>query len=200
MDFSLIFLPLVGGLIGWITNVLAIKMIFRPYRPYKIPLLNFTIQGLIPRRKQEIAKVLGEVIERELISFDDLVENIKARDLQEKMVLMLLPSVRQAVFNRLPTFIPSSLRDVLAAAITDIVSREAPKVLDYFSGELFKELKEQISFAQIIEDKINEMDWLGLENLVLQVVHKELHHIEILGGVLGFLIGLGQMIFYIIIP
>lgn len=198
MYYSLLFSPLVGGLIGWMTNVLAIKLIFRPYQPYKIPLLNYTVQGLIPRRKEEIAKILGEVIERELISLDDVMKNLKSQGLQEKMVYLLIPSVRQAVANRLPQFLPTSVREVIASAITEIIGKEASKVFNNFSWEVAEELKEQLSFAQIIERKINEMDWLGLESLVLQVVHKELRHIEVLGGVLGFIIGLFQALFYIL--
>ena len=41
----------IGGVIGYITNVLAIKLIFRPIEPIKIPILNFEIIGLIPKEK-----------------------------------------------------------------------------------------------------------------------------------------------------
>ncbi len=51
---TILILTIVGGLIGWITNILAIKLLFRPIKPVKIPILNIEILGLIPKRKNEI--------------------------------------------------------------------------------------------------------------------------------------------------
>ena len=34
---TIIFMVIIGAVIGWITNILAIKLLFRPLRPYKIP-------------------------------------------------------------------------------------------------------------------------------------------------------------------
>ena len=65
---KLIFLALVGALIGWLTNVIAIKLLFRPINPIGIKGTPFMIQGLIPKRKGEIAKSIGDVISEELVS------------------------------------------------------------------------------------------------------------------------------------
>ena len=70
--FTISMLTIVGGLIGWITNILAIKLLFRPITPVKIPILNIEILGLIPKRKNEIAANIGEVISNELLSMDDI--------------------------------------------------------------------------------------------------------------------------------
>lgn len=53
----ILFMAIIGGLIGYITNVVAIKMLFKPYEPIKIPLTNIEIMGLIPKRRAEIAKM-----------------------------------------------------------------------------------------------------------------------------------------------
>src|SRR5690606_34126941 len=59
----------IGALIGGITNFIAIKMLFRPYRAiyigsYKLP---FT-PGLIPRRQKEIAEQLGQTVVQHLLT------------------------------------------------------------------------------------------------------------------------------------
>jgi len=51
MAIKLLILAIIGGIIGWITNLLAIKMLFRPFHPINIPLINLKIQGLIPKRR-----------------------------------------------------------------------------------------------------------------------------------------------------
>ena len=58
---TILILTIVGGLIGWITNILAIKLLFRPIKPVKIPILNIEILGLIPKRKKEIAANIGHL-------------------------------------------------------------------------------------------------------------------------------------------
>lgn len=200
MKLTYLSIPLLGAVIGWITNVLAIKLIFRPHEPWKIPLINYTVQGLIPKRKEEIAKTLGKVIEQELISLEDILEHLKAKEIQQQVIEVIVPLIRQAVLNRLPPLIPVSLRDILASVITEILSREAPRLFNQFSTELAGEIREHLSFAQIVENKIMQMDWSSLENLVLSLARRELRHIEVLGGILGFLIGLGQLFLMQLFP
>ena len=66
---SLLFSILMGALIGYGTNALAVEMLFRPYAPkyigkWKLP---FT-PGLIPKEQGRIADSLGELIEKELFA------------------------------------------------------------------------------------------------------------------------------------
>ena len=65
--------PLIGAIIGYSTNLLAIKMLFRPVEPimigkYRLP---FT-PGIVPRRKDELAGILGGAIVDQFFNADDL--------------------------------------------------------------------------------------------------------------------------------
>ena len=51
-------IPAIGGLIGWSTNWLAVKMIFLPVKPRR--LLFFRLQGLVPRRQQALPRARGQ--------------------------------------------------------------------------------------------------------------------------------------------
>ncbi len=77
MDIRMITAPLVGGLIGLITNGLAIRMMFRPLKPvyigkFKLP---FT-PGLIPKERERLSKSIGDVISRDLLNRDTLKETL----------------------------------------------------------------------------------------------------------------------------
>jgi hypothetical protein len=77
--------PLVGALIGFVTNVLAIKMLFRPLRPYyffglRIP---FT-PGILPRERARLAESIGAMVERELLTPEILRERLAGEELREK--------------------------------------------------------------------------------------------------------------------
>lgn len=83
----------VAGLVGGVTNHLAIKMLFHPRRPVTLGRwrLPFT-PGLIPKRKQEIAASLGAVVADYLVTPDGIRE------------LLAQPSFRQSFFDKLQTW------------------------------------------------------------------------------------------------
>ena len=80
---QLIFVILTSAAIGWITNYIAIKMLFRPHK--EINFGFFKIQGLIPKRKAEIGNGIANVIQNELISIKDVVNNIDKKEFSKKL-------------------------------------------------------------------------------------------------------------------
>jgi uncharacterized membrane protein YheB (UPF0754 family) len=55
--------PVLGAVIGYFTNWLAVKMLFRPYYPKKIGKLTLPFTpGIIPKRKQALAQAVGKVV------------------------------------------------------------------------------------------------------------------------------------------
>ncbi|NLN83128.1 MAG: DUF445 family protein [Firmicutes bacterium] len=70
--------PLLGAVIGYITNWIAIRMLFRPYREYRILGLKLPFTpGLLPARRGEIAVKVGEVIAQELINEKELKKSLQ---------------------------------------------------------------------------------------------------------------------------
>jgi uncharacterized membrane protein YheB (UPF0754 family) len=78
--------PVIGAVIGYFTNWLAVKMLFRPYYPVKIGkvTLPFT-PGIIPKRKGELAKAVGKAVGETLFTGDDLKDALSGDDLREKV-------------------------------------------------------------------------------------------------------------------
>jgi len=71
--------PVVGAIIGYITNDIAIKMLFRPLQakyigPFKLP---FT-PGIIPRQRDKLAESIGLMVSRELITEDAIRRQISS--------------------------------------------------------------------------------------------------------------------------
>ncbi len=65
--------PLIGGAIGYFTNYIAVKMLFRPHREKKLfgKTLPFT-PGIIPKRKGDLARAIGNAVETSLFGKDDI--------------------------------------------------------------------------------------------------------------------------------
>ena len=66
---TILFMVAVGAIIGGVTNSLAIKMLFRPYKPIYIKKwrLPFT-PGLIPRRRDDLAIQMGRLVVNHLLT------------------------------------------------------------------------------------------------------------------------------------
>ena len=65
--------PIVGAIIGYATNTIAIKMLFRPHQPKHLWLVGWQLPltpGVIPRHREALAANIGDVVERELLSED----------------------------------------------------------------------------------------------------------------------------------
>lgn len=85
IPLTFIISPLVGAAIGWITNDLAIKMIFRPLEPkyigkWKLP---FT-PGLIPKEKKRIAHAIGQTANT-LVNTDTMRKNLLSTEMMTKI-------------------------------------------------------------------------------------------------------------------
>lgn len=195
---KVIVMAIIGGCIGYITNKLAIKLIFRPINPIKIPILNIEILGLIPKRKKEIAKNIGDIIQREFISVDDILENIIDENDKARIVTYIKGKVRIIIEER-AILIPSPIRQMLQGYIENIVEEEFSKYINELSKDIVHKAQDRINIQEIVENKINELDLYELENIILSIAEKELKHIEVLGLILGFLIGIVQGILTIFI-
>ena len=80
MTAYLLFLtPLITAAIGWVTNWVAIKMLFHPRKPLR--LFFWKWQGLIPRRQQQLATEAAEIIEREILQQHLILSEIKKIEL-----------------------------------------------------------------------------------------------------------------------
>ncbi len=194
----ILILAIIGGLIGYITNVIAIKLIFRPINPIKIPILNIEIIGMIPKRKTEIATNIAKVVEEQFISVDEITDNIITE--QDKQHIIDYIKVRvKLILSEKMTLIPSTIRNLVQNYVSEIIEDEIREGIDELSEEMIIKTKNRINIKEIIENKINELDLYELETIILQIVKNELRHIEILGLILGFFIGIVQGIITIFI-
>ena len=78
--------PFAGAIIGFVTNVVAIRMLFRPLREVRIfgIRLPFT-PGVLPRQRKRLAQSIGAMVERELLTPEILRERLAREDVREKV-------------------------------------------------------------------------------------------------------------------
>lgn len=97
--YRFIIAPILGGIIGYITNDLAIKMLFRPRKSIYIGKFHIPFTpGLIPRQKIRIAKSIGQMISGQLLNQETLREVFLSDEMLEKMgtkIRSFLQSLRE---------------------------------------------------------------------------------------------------------
>ncbi|ABW19519.1 DUF445 domain-containing protein [Alkaliphilus oremlandii] len=189
---QLMILAAIGGVIGWVTNYLAIKMLFRPFEPVAIPIINFQFQGLIPKRKTEIAKSIGETIEKELLSVDEIMNKLITSSNKGEIIALLKGKITEIVSEKLPSIIPSTFKGMISKYVNDVIDKEGEQIIDDLIETSIKKASSSIEISKMVEDKVNEFDMAQMEGIIIRIAQKELKHIEVLGGILGFMIGIFQ--------
>lgn len=94
ISLSFLVSPAVGAAIGYLTNALAVKMLFRPYSEKRIGRLRLPFTpGVIPRRRKALARALGDAVGRQLVTQSDLREAILSDTALDALTDLVLASV-----------------------------------------------------------------------------------------------------------
>ena len=191
---------LISGAIGWITNWVAIKMLFRPHKEINFGL--FKIQGLIPKRRAEIGSGIANIIQNELISVKDVISNIDREEFSKRLNALidevLDKNLKKKVKEKFPflqIFFTDKIAKDVGNTIKDIIMGNQEKIFEIFSNYA----EENIDFEVIISDKISNFSLDKLEEIITFLAKKELKHIEVIGAILGMLIGAVQYLITLII-
>lgn len=198
MLIKIVFTILISTFIGYVTNVVAVKMLFWPRQP--INLGFYVVQGVLPKRQAQIARSLGELVDKELLSLDDVLERINTPEIQEKLVSKISEVMKDRLGELLPRIIPGRLIQIIVDTLDKIMRQEADNLIDqlFTSGREF--LTEEIQVSRIVEEKVNAYDLDQLEKMIKGISAPELTFIEVLGGVMGFIIGLVQVAIILFLP
>lgn len=179
----------ISGLIGYVTNVLAIKSLFRPIRPVKVG--PFSIQGLIPKRRFDVAQSIGSMVASELLSQDDLVSQIISDEDEERFREILIQKIQKIVLEKI-AFLPLGIQNKILVTVEDKMDKESSKLFNEVRALAEDHIRNKVDVGALIEEKINALDLEQLEELTLQIAAKELRAIEWVGLVMGAGIGLIQ--------
>lgn len=187
-------LPLIAAVIGWFTNYIAVKMLFRPRKKVKFLFIEF--QGIFPKRQQVVAEKIGRLVSDELLSIHDIKEKITQ---PENMVMInqkIEASIEEYLSITFPTnhpmmalFLSKKNKDKLKNDFLTEVDQLAPQIV----AQYIANMEGHLNIEKIIQDKISVLSPAKLEYLIMQVLKKEFQFIELIGAVIGFIIGLLQV-------
>jgi uncharacterized membrane protein YheB (UPF0754 family) len=188
-------LPLIGALIGWLTNYIAIKMLFHPrdeVRFFFIP-----IQGAFPKRQKDFARKLGQIVSEELVSVEDLTAHLKEKATSQAILDHIAMRLEEALATRLPRAFPMLamlMSGDKAEKIKSFLRAQIGSLNEELIDKLSSELEEELDVHRIVEEKVAAFSSDKLEEILFSIMRREFKFVEMVGAVLGFLIGIAQIL------
>ena len=191
---TLISLPLITGLIGWLTNLVAIKMLFRPKNPIRI--FFWKCQGLIPRRQNEIATRTAQIVENEILTQHLLRTELEKIDLKPFINELATNLIYHGVERRLRSMpvIGGLINDTTLFNLHTMAVEEMNKQSKPMVTKIADEAEKKLPVGAMVEERIKNFEVDQLEKVVHRVASSEFRNIELLGGVLGFIVGILQLV------
>lgn len=195
MKMMWIVFPLIGGVIGWITNFVAIKMLFYPRKPINLGL--FKIQGVFPKRQKLFAERIANVVGEELLHIDEIKNAIKKEEnlaevytlIDEKIENFLKTKLGQAM-----PFLAMFINDKTIATIKGVLVEEVQNMLPEAIDKFADNIENHFDIKEVVFEKVSHFPVEKLEGVLMGILQKELKFIEIVGAILGAIIGVVQVI------
>lgn len=203
MDYNIIIRPLIGAGIGYVTNWIAVKMLFRPLKPIQIG--KFTLPftpGIIPKNKPRLADAIGTTISKDLLTDEDLknvllsdsvkneikekiinyLNNISEKNcsLEELICLYVKKETYDKTIFNIETAITSKVyNSVLEADLANLISGQIEiAAKDKLKGSMLGMLGGNAiisSFIPAISEKLDEYINSNGQELISNLVKKELN-------------------------
>ncbi|KAJ1434675.1 hypothetical protein B484DRAFT_446502 [Ochromonadaceae sp. CCMP2298] len=180
-------LPVAGAVVGYVTNWLAIKMIFEPVEPLKLlpvpgPMQGlFTVQGLFTKRQPEVSDEFAKFLEERVLTPQSLLVELTTGRLASEFDSLL----RKAI----PFVVPDA---VVRAAKRGLV--EAAKHPDQHP-QLHEYIKSHLALQPTLSHRLKQLSPPEFEDLLHPVFQEDEITLIIVGGVLGAAAGGVQYVF-----
>jgi uncharacterized membrane protein YheB (UPF0754 family) len=195
MNYNWVLIPLISAFIGWFTNWIAIKMLFHPKEPKKILGINF--HGIFPKRQAQFAAKLGKLVSEELLSFKEIEQKITDPANLQHILPDLEAHIDHFLRVKLATQMPMIsmfIGDKTIEELKKVFLEELTSLFPIIMKNYMTSLSDQLNLEQIVMEKVSRFSSDKLEQILLAIMSKEFRFVEILGGVLGFMIGIFQVL------
>lgn len=170
-------------------------MLFRPQK--KIKILFFTIQGVFPKRQEQVAEKLGKMISEELLSSKDIKDRLNDPKHVEVIRRSIESRIDDYLENTMPVHFPVMtmlLGKKTRYRIKDDLMKEVDILAPIAIARYIDNMENSFDVKEIIRQKVAVLSPIKLEGLIMGVLKKEFFFIEVIGGVIGFIIGVLQLL------
>lgn len=189
-------LPVGGLVVGYITNFLALKLIFRPVNPVKIGPL--TIQGLFMKRQNEVSEEYAKILAEELLTSEKIFEFVVRNNGMESLADLARKHVKEVVDHATG----STKKTVLKLAfgngkyerIKHLAAEMFVQELPSSIYSMFGYADRSLQIGKTLESKLKSLSKLEFEDVLHPIFKEDEFVLIVVGAVLGAIAGLIQMV------
>ena len=193
-------IPIIAALVGWGTNVLALRMTFYPVEFKGIPpYLGW--RGVIPTNAERLSQSLIQLLTEKLLDVKELFQDSGA-DLDQELDPMVERITREVVHEISTDIAPEKWarsHEALREYITEMVEKSSRNVVKSILADLRDNADEVIDFEGVVIDAIRKDAGL-LGHVFIEVAGPELKFIERSGFWFGLIFGIVQMVVWLYYP
>jgi len=198
--FEIIAPPIIGGIIGYTTNVIAVKMLFWPRRAVKIGRFQVPFTpGVIPRRKNKLAGVLGKAISDQFWGHSDLEsvftsETFKSAVAERIMVIISSPDTTLAFldpYQKNQSAVLNQVKDelciriqaaILKSDLKSLISDQYTRIMhERFGDGMVSKVFNERTFSVVLDPLVNLIEKDLLENgreYIMPLIDEELFELS----------------------
>jgi uncharacterized membrane protein YheB (UPF0754 family) len=201
-NWIVLLIPLISALVGWFTNVVAIKMMFHPIEFVGIPpYLGW--QGVIPANALRLAKVSNALITQKLLSLRQLFDQTFSADSFAGKLGAVIDDVTEQVIDEVANKHAKPMWDNAGEFMQNKVREQVRSEVIEVSRAIAMDMADDIDGIMDIEKTVleaMERHKALMGEMFYEVGHREFKFIERSGLFFGFLFGVFQMLIWVLYP
>lgn len=188
-------MPVISAVVGYVTNVIAIRMMFHPleFIGIKEPILGW--QGIVPRKCAKMAGIAVDTITSKLLDEEEIFSRLdpqRIADELEQPTLAMVDEITEAVMRRHQPLLWESLPGAIKRQIIRRVQGEAPEVIAEVMGEVRTNIRQMFDLKDMVVSSLVR-DKPLLNRIFKETGRAEFKFIGRSGLYFGFLFGCVQM-------
>ncbi|RZS43480.1 uncharacterized membrane protein YheB (UPF0754 family) [Herbihabitans rhizosphaerae] len=194
-------MPIFGFATGWITDYVALNMLFVPNEPRRF--LGLKVHGLFLRRQHEVASVYGELIAKEILTPRNLFEGMLTGPKSDRLIALVQKEVQRTIDRQAGIAKPLVVlavggrryREMKQAAVTKVIET-APDAAE----SMFEYTEKALDIKSTIREKMRELTPTQFIQILRPAFKEDEKTAIAVGAILGGLVGELQAFLVVHLP
>uniref|UniRef100_A0A7S1RYB2 DUF445 domain-containing protein n=1 Tax=Alexandrium catenella TaxID=2925 RepID=A0A7S1RYB2_ALECA len=187
-------LPVCGVFVGYLTNVVALKVIFLPIEPCR-PFNLFTVQGLFLQRQPEVSALYAKQCAERILSAEVLMHSLVTGPSSDKMFELVDKHVTACMEDQAGYYKPLFLMSIGSETWVDFrsgVCSEFRKRLPFLLTKIQKYTQETLQIEDTLRERLQKLPFRDFERLLHAVFEQDEIKLILVGAILGAIVGFLQ--------
>ena len=172
--------PVIGAFIGYLTNRVAIKMLFRPLRKWRIgPIPVPMTPGVIPSKRHTLAVNIGDMVGEHLLTSEEISKSLRNSDFQNHLYQLIesrLETLIKQDLGPLPSIIPQKYVSYFDIGSKSVVYQIKESINNYLHSDKFQEIVTAVcesGFETFMNTAVDDLVSQEQKNLILGVLENQ---------------------------